>query len=48
MRTLAAVLWFVQGMVDVVLLWGLGATGGKVEDLRWRIDGLEARRGGRP
>ena len=48
MRTLAAVLWLVQAMADVVLLWGLGVTGGKVEDLRWRVDCLEARRGGRP
>ncbi len=40
--------WLVQAIVNVVLLWGLGATGGKVEDLRWRVDGLEARRGGRP
>ncbi len=40
-------LWLVQAIVDVVLLWGLGATGGKVEDLYWRVFRLEARRGGR-
>jgi hypothetical protein len=41
MSRLEAGVWLVQAMVDVVLLWGLGVAGGKVEDLRWRMGRLE-------
>lgn len=42
MSTMQAVCWFGQGLVDLVLLWGLGTWGGKIEELRWRMHRLEA------